>query len=107
MTSEARPGDQISDEELGARLLMFKCMESMSKDQSILEDGYYKCVELVRGVMKEVSADLDDLENTYVTAVMKALAKWQESGAEALQAMPHRQHQRVGQAPLPTHQGHC
>ena len=86
-TGEARAGDQISDEELGARLLMFKCLESMSKDQSILEDGYYKCVEVVRGVMKEVSADLDDLENAYVAAVMKALAKWQESGAEALQAM--------------------
>ena len=37
--------------------------------------------------MKEVSADLDDLENAYVAAVMKAIAKWQESGAEALQAM--------------------
>ena len=66
---------------------MFKCLDSMSKDQNILEDGYYKCVEVVRGVVKEVSADLDDLENTYVTAVMKALAKRQESGAEALQAM--------------------
>ena len=86
-TGEARPSDQISDEELGARLLMFKCMESMSKDQSILEDGYYKCVELVRVVVKEVSADLDDLENAYVAAVMKALVKWQESGTEALQAM--------------------
>ena len=37
--------------------------------------------------MKEVSADLDELENTYVANVMKALAKWQESGADALQAM--------------------
>ena len=86
-TGEARTSDQISDEELGARLLMFKCMESMSKDQSILEDGYYKCVKVVRGVVKEVSANLDDLENAYVAAVMKALANWQESGAEALQAM--------------------
>ena len=66
---------------------MFKCLDSMSRDQNILEDGYYKCVKVVRGVVKEVSADLDDLENAYVTAVMKALAKWQESGTEALQAM--------------------
>ena len=66
---------------------MFKCLDAMSKDQSILEDGYFKCVEAVRKVVKEVSADLDEMENAYVAAVMRALAKWQESGAEALQAM--------------------
>ena len=86
-TGGGRAGNQISDAELGARLLMFKCLDSMSKDQNILEDGYYKCVEVVRVVVKEVSADLDEMENAYVTAVMKALAKWQESGAEAFQAM--------------------
>ena len=34
-----------------------------------------------------MSADLDEMENAYVAAVMRALVKWQESGAEALQAM--------------------
>ena len=59
----------------------------MNNDQNILEDAYYKCVEVVRGVVKEVLADLDDMENAYVAAIMKALGKWQESGAKALQAM--------------------
>ena len=86
-TGGSKAGAQISDAELGARLLMFKCLDSMNKDQNILEDGYYKCVEVVRGIVKEVSADLDEMENAYVAAIMKALAKWQESGANALQAM--------------------
>ena len=86
VASGSQTGTQISDAELGARLVMFKCLDSMSRDQSILEAGYYKCIEAVREVV-EVSADLDDLENAYVAAVMKALEKWQESGAEALQAM--------------------
>ena len=30
---------------------------------------------------------MDEMENAYVAAVIRALAKWQESGAEALQAM--------------------
>ena len=87
VTSGSQAGDQISEAELGAHLIMFKCLDSMSKDQNILEEGYFKCIEVVRGVVKEVSADLDDLENAYVADVMKALVKWQESGAEALQAM--------------------
>ena len=80
-------GAQISDEELGACILMFQCLDTLSRDQSILEAGYYKCVEAVREVVKEVSVGLDELENAYVAAVMRALAKWQESGTEALQAM--------------------
>ena len=80
-------GAEISDEELSARLMMFKYLDAVSRDQSILEDGYFKCVEAVRKVVKDVSADLDEMENAYVAAVMRALAKWQESGAEALQAM--------------------
>ena len=83
----SKAGAQISDEELNARLLLFKCLDKMNNDQNILEDAYYKCVEIVRGVMKEVSANLDDMENAYVAAVMKALGKWQDSGAKALQAM--------------------
>ena len=83
----SKAGSQISDEELNARLLLFKCLDKMNNDQNILEDAYYKCVEIVREVMKEVSADLDEMENAYVTAVMKALGKWQDSGAKALQAM--------------------
>ena len=86
-TGGSKAGAQISDKELNARLLMFKCVDSMNKDQNILEDGYYKCVEVIRGVVKEVLADLDDMENAYIAAIMKALAKWQESGANALQAM--------------------
>ena len=85
--SSGPAGTQISDAELSARLMMYKCLDAMSKDQSILENGYFKCVEAVREVVKEVSANLDELENAYVAAVMKALAKWQESGAAALQAM--------------------
>ena len=77
-------GTQISDEELSARLMMFKCLEAMNRDQNILEDGYFKCIEAVCKVVKEVSADLDEMENAYVAAIMRALAKWQESGAEAL-----------------------
>ena len=83
----SRASTHISDAELTARLLMFKCLDSMNKDQNILEDGYYKCVEVVCGVVKEVSANLDELENAYVASIMMALAKWQESGANALQAM--------------------
>ena len=41
-------GAEISDEELTACLMMFKCLDAMNKDQSILEDGYFKCVEAVR-----------------------------------------------------------
>ena len=83
----SKAGARISDEELGARLLLFKCLDKMNNDQNILEDAYYRCVEIVRGVVKEVSADLDDMENAYVAAVMKALGKWQDSGVKALQAM--------------------
>ena len=83
----SKAGDQISDEELNARLLLLKCLDKMNHNQNILEDAYYTCVELVREVVKEVSADLDDMENAYVAAVMKALGKWQDSGAKALQAM--------------------
>ena len=83
----SKAGAQISDEELNTRLLLFKCLDKMNNDQNILEDAYYKCVEVVRGVMKDVSADLDEMENAYVAAIMKALGKWQESGAKALQAM--------------------
>ena len=83
----SKAGSQISDEELNARLLLFKCLDKMNNDQNILEDAYYKCVEIVREVVKEVSADLDDMENAYVAAVMKALGKWQDTGAKALQAM--------------------
>ena len=83
----SKAGSQISDEELNARLLLLKCLDKMNNDQNILEDAYYKCVEIVREVVKEVSADLDDMENAYVAAVMKALGKWQDSGAKALQAM--------------------
>ena len=83
----SKAGAQISDAELSTRLLLFKCLDAMVKDQNILEDGYYKCVEAVREVVKEVSADLDELENAYVAAIMRALVKWQESGANALQAM--------------------
>ena len=69
----SKAGAQIRDEELNARLLLFKCLDKMNNDQNILEDAYYKCVEIVRGVVKEVSADLDDMENAYVAAIMKAL----------------------------------
>ena len=64
-TGGSKASTQISDAELSACLLMFKCLDSMSKDQNILED----------------------IENAYIAAVMKALAKWQESGTNALQAM--------------------
>ena len=83
----SKAGSQISDEELNAHLLLLKCLDKMNNDQNILEDAYYKCVEIVREVMKEVSADLDNMENAYITAIMKALGKWQDSGAKALQAM--------------------
>ena len=83
----SKAGSRISNEELNACLLLLKCLDKMNNDQNILEDAYYKCVELVREVMKEVSADLDDMENAYVAAVMKALGKWQDSGAKALQSM--------------------
>ena len=85
--SKAAGGDRISDEELNSRLLLLKCLDKMNLDQNILEDAYYKCVELVREVVKAVSADLDNMENAYVAAVMTALGKWQESGAKALQSM--------------------
>ena len=83
----SKDGARISDEELTSRLLLFKCLNRMNYDQNILEDAYYKCVEIVRGVVQEVSADLDAMENAYVAAVMKALGEWQDSGAKALQAM--------------------
>ena len=78
---------QVSNEELNARLLLLKCLDKMNNDQNILEDAYYKCVEIVREVVKAVSADLDNMENAYVATVMKALGKWQDSGAKALQSM--------------------
>ena len=83
----SKADSKISDEELNARLLLLKCLDRMNNDQNILEDAYYTCVELVREVVKEVSADLDNMENAYVAAVMKALGKWQDTGAKALQSM--------------------
>ena len=87
VTGSDPAGAKVSDEELGTCILMFQCLDILSRDQSILEKGYFECVEAVREVVKEVSASLDELENAYIAAVMKALAKWQESGAAALQAM--------------------
>ena len=83
----SKANSQISDEELNACLLLLKCLDKMNNDQNILEDAYFKCVEIVREVVKEVSADLDNMENAYVAAVMKALGKWQDTGAKALQSM--------------------
>ena len=80
-------GTAVGDAELSTQISMFKCLDAMSRDLNILEGGYFKCVDETRKVVKEVSADLDGLENAYVTSVMTALAKWQESGTEALQAM--------------------
>ena len=81
------PGAQISDEELANQLTMFQCLDAMNRDLYLLEDGYFQCVDTVRKVIKLVSADLDALEDAYVKSVMASLAKWQASGASALQAM--------------------
>ena len=86
-TGDGGASTAISDAELSARLTMLKCLDGLSRDLNILEGGYYKCVDETRKVVKEVSAEPDNLENAYVVSIMKALAKWQESGAEALQAM--------------------
>ena len=80
-------GAQISDEELANQLTMFQCLDCMNKDLYILEEGYFQCVDAVRKVVKQISADLDALEDAYVKNVMASLAKWQASGASALQAM--------------------
>ena len=80
-------GAQISDEELANQLTMFQCLDAMNRDLYILEDGYFQCVDAVRKVVKQISADLDALEDAYVKSVMASLAKWQASGASALQAM--------------------
>ena len=47
VASGSQAGVKISDAELSARINMFKCLDSMSKDQSILEAGYYKYVDTV------------------------------------------------------------
>ena len=80
-------GAQISDEELANQLTMFQCLDCMNKDLYILEEGYFQCVDAVRKVVKQISADLDALEDAYVKNVMASLAKWQATGASALQAM--------------------
>ena len=59
----------------------------MNRDLYILEEGYFKCMDAVRKVVKKISADLDALEDAYVKSVMASLAKWQATGANALQAM--------------------
>ena len=81
------PGPRISDEELGKKLTLFQCLDAMNRDLNVLEDGYFQCVEAVRKIVKQISADLDALEDAYVKSVMASLAKWQASGASALQAM--------------------
>ena len=80
-------GAQISDEELANQLTMFQCLDCMNKDLYILEEGYFQCVDAVRKVVKQISANLDALEDAYVKSVMASLAKWQATGASALQAM--------------------
>ena len=80
-------GAQISDEELASQLTMFQCLDAMNRDLYILEEGYFQCVDAVRKVIKQISADLDALEDAYVKTVMASLAKWQATGANALQAM--------------------
>ena len=80
-------GAQISDEELADQLTMFQCLDAMNRDLYILEGGYFQCVDAVRKVVKQISAELDALEDAYVKSVMASLAKWQASGASALQAM--------------------
>ena len=80
-------GAQISDEELANQLTMFQCLDCMNKDLYILEEGYFQCVDAVRKVVKQISADLDALEDAYVKNVMASLAKWQATGASVLQAM--------------------
>ena len=82
-----RAGTAISDAELAAELTMFQCLDTMSKDLNILEEGYFKCVDETRKVMREVSAEMDALDDAYVAGVMGALAQWQEHSAGALQAM--------------------
>ena len=80
-------GAQISDEELANQLTMFQCLDAMNRDLYILKDGYFQCMDAVQKVVKQISADLDALEDAYVKSVMASLAKWQASGASALQAM--------------------
>ena len=59
----------------------------MNRDLYILEEGYFQCVDAVRKVVKKISTDLDALEDAYIKSVMASLAKWQATGANALQAM--------------------
>ena len=80
-------GAQISDKELANQLTMFQCLDAMNRDLYILEEGYFQCVDAVRKVVKQISADLDALEDAYIKNVMASLAKWQATGASALQAM--------------------
>ena len=80
-------GAQISDEELAGQLTLFQCLDAMNRDLYILEEGYFQCVDAVRKVVKQISTDLDALEDAYVKSVMASLAKWQATGANALQAM--------------------
>ena len=54
-TGGGQTGAEISDAELSARLTMLKCLDGMSRDLNILEAGYFKCVDEVRKVVKEVS----------------------------------------------------
>ena len=80
-------GVQISDEEVAGQLTLFQCLDAMNRDLYILEEGYFQCVDAVRKVIEQISADLDALEDAYVKSVMASLAKWQATGANALQAM--------------------
>ena len=80
-------GVQISDEELTGQLTLFQCLDAMNRDLYILEEGYFQCVDAVRKVVKQISDDLDALEDAYVKSVMASLAKWQATGANALQTM--------------------
>ena len=86
-TGSGRAGTAIGDAELAAELNMFQCLDAMCKNLNLLEGGYFQCVDKIRKVIREVSSDLDALENAYVVSVMAALAKWQQSGIGALQAM--------------------
>ena len=55
-----------------------------------------ECVEIVRGVVQEVSADLEAMENAYVAAVMKALGRMAGLWCQGSTGHAHCQCQRVG-----------
>ena len=83
--------------------MMFKCLDAMSRDQSILEDGYFKCVEAVRKVVKEVSADLDEMENAYVASCHEGLGEVAGVWCRGPAGHAYCRCQRMGQAPYKTH----